>query len=127
MLIRPKEGDRDEITMVAPRDEDLEEIFHRVNNAFIARLELNFHEENLRLPYHLRANADVLQCQIGALCIEDTSARIDYALLDFLGFQLKPQSYATSIVGELRQDYVLLFAHDTLSDYVTEYEVSRPE
>ncbi|KAH7702489.1 hypothetical protein AAVH_30352, partial [Aphelenchoides avenae] len=50
--------------------QQLEMIFHRVNNTFIYRLELSFLVQDLPLPYCLRANADDLQCTIRVLRIE---------------------------------------------------------
>lgn len=106
--------DRHGIAVEAPGENNLEHLFHLVNNAFVRRLSLSFRREHLRLPFYLRANADKLQCQIGALHIRDTEAPIDHALVAFLGIHLKPSIYETSTVGLLREEYAMLFAHDDL-------------
>lgn len=101
--------------------------FHRVNNAFINRLEFDFFHEYLERLCHALAKADSLQCSIGALLIEASrDVTIDYALIEFLG-GLKPHTYETSMVGVLREDYVMLFKNDALRDSVShvQYEVSN--
>lgn len=117
-------------------EQDLEKLFHQLNNAFVDRLTFSFRRKDLTLPYYLRANASDLQCQIGALRIEGTSEAIDYALVDFLGACLKPQIYVVwmgqeqaLMRRELCEDYAMLLKHDVLRGNVKhlECEVSKSE
>lgn len=87
-------------------------LFDRLNNAFVHRLTLSFCQENLHLLHYLRANANVLKCEVGLLSIGDTSKAIDYALVDFLGAHLKPSTYETLMFHGLREDYAMFFARD---------------
>lgn len=106
---------------------DLEVIVHRVNNAYIHRLEFSC-QENLHRLCHALAEVDNLQCWTGTPRIEVwVNDRFDLALIVFLGL-LKPQAYETSMVGELREDYVMLFVHNALRNSVSHllYEVSNP-
>lgn len=115
-------------TVIVGQDRQyMEMLFHRVNNAFVRRLTLSFDRSHLALPYFLRANANELQCQVGALRVESTPAAIDYALVDFLGVHLQPQAYEVSRISALREDHVLLFKRDALCDKVKHlvYEVSN--
>ncbi|KAH7709225.1 hypothetical protein AAVH_23516 [Aphelenchoides avenae] len=83
-----------------------EELFDRVNNAFVDRLVLSFRRENLSVLHGLRARVDDLQCQIRALRVTDAveedgnKVALDYALIDFLGVHLKPQLYEATTSEE---------------------------
>lgn len=66
------ETDDAAIRMDVPGERNLEVLFHRVNNAFIRRMTLALSRHDLRLPYYLQANADELQCQVGALHVEES-------------------------------------------------------
>ncbi|KAH7712783.1 hypothetical protein AAVH_19857, partial [Aphelenchoides avenae] len=107
---------------LVPCDEDVEVLFHCVNNAFIYRLTLDFRPENLPFFAYLRANANELQCQVGALIIICFEAGIDYALIDFVGVHLKPQVYKMSMANEFREDYAMLIAHNALRGSVTQLD-----
>lgn len=108
------EGD-DGINVEATTEADLETFFHRVNNAFIHELEFGgFCQESHRRLCRFLATANSLQCQIGALRIEVSKEGIDYALIEFLGVHLKPHTYEVSMIGKLREDYVMLFTHEAL-------------
>lgn len=109
VLVRTREGDGDRV--VNPREHELETLMHRVNNAFIHRLGFSFMLDDLHLPYYLRANANDLQCRVGVLNIHAEEAKIDYALVDFLGVYLEPHVYKMSTVGEPREDHIMLFTH----------------
>lgn len=77
----------------------------------------------------MRANASELQCQIRALNTKDSPAGIDYALVDFLGFHLKPQVYEASIgaAPARSNEYAMLFTRNALRGSVKHlvYEVSK--
>lgn len=113
--------------MLKPDELDVHEVFHRVNDSFIRRLELIFAPEDLVAAFHLQANANDLQCQIEALCVVDSEEEIDYVLVDFLGIHLKPQVYEASTAVELFEDCALLFTHNALRGNVKHviYRVSR--
>lgn len=110
------QSDNNKVSM--PGEWDLEMLFHQINNAFINSLSVSFLPEDRLLPFYLRANADVLHCKVGVLHVnglpEGKADDIDYALIDFLGVSLKPQAYETSMTGELREDYAMLFTYDAL-------------
>lgn len=114
--------------MVAPSEQDLETIFHRVKKAFVHRLWLSFDQEHAPLLQRLRENTDDLQCRIRVLHIGNAWVAIDYALVDFLGAHLKPLIYETSIEHEFSEDYSLLFRHNALRGNLKhlEFEVSTP-
>lgn len=67
-----EDSDDDVITVVAPRERELEVLCRQVNNAFIRRLALDFRLEDLSLPYYLRANSDDLRCRVRTLYLKDT-------------------------------------------------------
>lgn len=104
--------------MHARDEQDREELFHRINNAFVRRLTLSFYRAELLYLDYLRANANNLQCQIRRLHIEDSGKDIDYALLDFLGVHLKPQIYEATILFAHREDIIMLFTRTALRDTV---------
>lgn len=124
------------VMALALSERDLFYLFHRVNNAFIHRLELNFSQENLLVLNYLRAKSSDLQCQVKALCVEALRERIDYALVDFLGV-LKPQIFEVRIHDmrhtiteakfDLHEDYATLVAHNALRANVAHlvYKVSK--
>lgn len=115
------------IMLLAPDAADLETLFHRVKNAFIHRLEFNFLQENVHHLHYLRSKADNLHCRIGSLRIQGSAVEIDYDVVDFLGVHLKPQIYAISMLGQLREEYVTLFAHTAMRASVKHlaYEVGE--
>lgn len=120
--------ERNNARVPAQRNEEM--LFRRVNNAYIRRLAFDFHPANLRFLHYLRANAGGLQCQIQTLRISGSSADIDYALVDFLGANLKPQVYegvASRWGYDLRDDYVMLFTCNALRRNVKRlaYDVSK--
>lgn len=131
VYIRLLEEDRHWLDAAAPGEQELELLFHRVNNAFVYRLRLSFCREVLPLPYYLRANADDLQCRLGTLQIAATAVRVDYALVDFLGVKLQPRTYDmyTYTGVSCADEYVTLFAHDALRGSVKHlvYSVSKNE
>lgn len=112
---------------MAPDEQDLEAVFHRFSNAFIRRLTLDFVLEDLPLPYYLRANANDLQCEISVLRVGATSG-IDYALADFLGLHLKPETFEVWSDNELSDDTALLFKRDAYRGNIKHvvYEVGNP-
>lgn len=105
---------------LASSEHDLDALFYRVNNTFIHRLRLSFSPGNLPFPGYLRASANDLQCRIGILSIHGSVEKIDDALVHFLGAHLKPKVYETWIVGQLREDYTMLFTHDALRGGLTD-------
>lgn len=116
------------------QDQALGMLCHRLNNAFVRRMTLDFWADSLPVIYSLRANDKDLQCRLGTLHIGASYGQaIVYTLVDFLGVHLKPQIYEASFGGgdELSErvdhDYVLLFKHDALRGSVKhlEYEVSK--
>lgn len=115
----------------AQSEHGLEMLFRRVSNAFIGQLRMSFRRNDPPLLYHLKANADNLQCQIRSLQVEvddDERASIDYALVGFLGVHLRPQVYDVSTWdASCEEDYAKLFAHNALRDSVkhVKYEVSQ--
>lgn len=130
VLICLNEADTDTTTLWTCQDHS-ENIFRRINNAYVGRLALRVSEECLRHLYHLRANVSDLQCQVRALRINGASVRIDNALVDFVCLQLKPQVYEMvrslwSFLG-LLNDYAKLFTQNAVRGIVahTEYEVSK--
>ncbi|KAH7691401.1 hypothetical protein AAVH_40084, partial [Aphelenchoides avenae] len=86
------DNDDDMIIVVASDEQDLQELFRLVNNAFIQE--------------------EAEEHQFGR------AVGIDYALVDFLGVQLKPQTYEISTVFDLHEDCAVLFTHDALRDRV---------
>ncbi|KAH7706805.1 hypothetical protein AAVH_25970 [Aphelenchoides avenae] len=105
------------IKVAAPGELDLQTLFHRVNNAFVRRLDLSFQREDLLLPFYLRENSSRLQCRIEMLGIaheEHKPAPIDYALVGFLVRHFEPKTYESMMIGGLREDYATLFAHNTM-------------
>lgn len=99
-----------------------ETLSRRVNNAFVHRLRLDFRVANLPLLYHLRANADNLQCQTKVLHVAASEDEIDYALICFLGVHLKPRMYETAMNGDARKEYASLPMHEALRGTVTHVE-----
>lgn len=95
-------------------EDDVDMLFHRVDNAYVYRWTISFRRVDLWRLYRLREKANDLQCQIEILRILDITDAIDYALVDFLGVHLKPRVYNLSTSGQLRQDYATLFKHDSL-------------
>lgn len=75
----------------------------------------------------MQANANGLQCQVGALHVVQSGGAIDYALVDFLGGHLKPQVYVALMTGELSEDYVMFFKHSGLRSNIADlvYEVKE--
>ncbi|KAH7716288.1 hypothetical protein AAVH_16287 [Aphelenchoides avenae] len=105
-------------------ERNFETLFHRVNNAFIHQLTLNFFRECLRLPYYLLANSTELQCKIRTLQVDALDNDIDYALVDFIGVHLKPQVYEAWVDVGTNEEYVMLFARNAVRGNVKylEYE-----
>lgn len=114
--------------MVAPGEQELETLFHRVNNAFIRRLSLRFDRGDLPIPYYLRANGDGLQCEVKHLVVQASEEQIAYALVDFLGTHIKPRVCEIWGDTELIEDYTMLFTRDALRGSVKHlvYLVSKP-
>lgn len=113
----------DQIKLLSSRNQqDLELLFHGLNNAFVDRLTTCFHREDLSLLHCLRTKANDLQCRIRMLYIEDTLEKVDYALVDFLGLHLRPQICKLEMAREVREDYATLLAYGALRDSVTRWE-----
>lgn len=126
---------RDSVVVMEDSERELERRFHDINNSFVDRLSLSFRPEDRPFLYYLRANADDLQCHIGALHLEyllgevehDTEGPVDYALVEFLGVHLKPRIYEMSANKEFREDYAMLFTYGALRSSVKQlvYKVSE--
>lgn len=112
---------------VRASEHDLDTLFHRMNNAFVRRLSLSFHADDAVFLYYLRANADGLQCQVGALRVLVSSAEIDHVLVEFVGVHLKPRVYEACTRAELPQDYAMLFTRNVLRGNIAHlvYEVRK--
>ncbi|KAH7707700.1 hypothetical protein AAVH_25055 [Aphelenchoides avenae] len=123
--IRLTEADREVNETAVWGDQAPEELLRRVKNAFVHRLTVDFREESLPILHHLRANADDLQCQAGALHIEATADAIDYVLVDFMGAHLKPRICETSMDDYGQEEYAMLLARKALRGTVkhVEYQV----
>ncbi|KAH7714033.1 hypothetical protein AAVH_18606 [Aphelenchoides avenae] len=116
------------IDVPASSEQDLEKLFHRVNNAFIRVLEFSFCPEDLAPLNYLRTKVGELQCQIRSLRIRASTAEIDYAVVDFLGVHLKPQVYHFSTYRpRFEEASAMLFARNSLRDCVAHLEYNMFE
>ncbi|KAH7695961.1 hypothetical protein AAVH_36973, partial [Aphelenchoides avenae] len=111
------------IDVPASSEQDLETLFHRVNNAFIRVLSFSFYREDLAPLNYLTAKTGELQCQIRSLRIRASTAGIDYALVDFLGVHLKPQVYHFSTYRpRFEEASAMLFVRNSLRHCVVHLE-----
>ncbi|KAH7709500.1 hypothetical protein AAVH_23224 [Aphelenchoides avenae] len=97
-------------------EENIEDIFHRINNSYIRRFELSFDQRALRFLTYMRDNAGRLQCRVQILnvgFVEHEPPAIDYGLLDFVAQTLRPQ-ISENVMLALADDYALLFERATL-------------
>ena len=101
---------------MAVGDDNVEELFLRVNNAHIRRLELSFEQQALRFPNYLQDHASRLQCRVkvfGAGLVTDEPPAIDYGLVDFVAQRLRPKIYE-NIMLAVAENYALLVKRATL-------------
>lgn len=84
--------------MRTPCRQELETLFHRVNNAFVQRLMLGYCGENFPLLDCLRSNGGELHCRVKTLYVAVVDVEIDNALLIFVGTYFAPQIYVACMV-----------------------------
>ncbi|KAH7708195.1 hypothetical protein AAVH_24565 [Aphelenchoides avenae] len=109
------EDDHDFINVLVGED-NIENIFHRINNSYIRRFELSFDQRALRFPSYLRDNAGHLQARVQILnagFVEHAPPAIDYGLLDFVAQTLRPR-ICENVMLALADNYAVLFERATL-------------